>query len=93
MHHLPIELQYSASLCKEYRSEMDTITGFINEECTLAPDARVSVSGIYDQYEEWCRSQGSQPQTKIQFGKMLYKLGMEKSRDQFGWHWKGITLA
>lgn len=78
---------------KEYRSEMDTITGFINDECTLAPEARITVSGIYEQYEEWCRSQGSQPQTKIQFGKMLDKLGMEKSRDQFGWHWKGITLA
>ena len=78
---------------QEYRSEMDTIAGFIEEECITEPSVNASVSSIYGQYLNWCRSQGKQPRTKIQFGKALLSQGYEQSRDSNGRVWLGITTS
>ena len=75
----------------EYRSEMDTVTGFIEEECHIDASLRVGVSTLYEQYEAYCKSQGKRPRTKIQFGKSLQSQGYEKVRDSSGRYWTGLT--
>lgn len=76
---------------REYRSEMDTVAGFINEECFMEPTSRVGVGTLYEQYASWCKAQGKQPRTIIQFGKVLTSQGYDKKRDSSGWYWIGLT--
>lgn len=75
----------------EYRSEMDTVAGFIDEECHIDASLRIGVSTLYEQYEAYCKSQGKRPRTKIQFGKSLQSQGYEKVLDSSGRYWTGLT--
>ncbi|NBT42722.1 MAG: hypothetical protein EBT20_20095 [Alphaproteobacteria bacterium] len=76
---------------REYRSEMDTVAGFLNDECFMETTSRVGVGTLYEQYASWCNAQGKQPRTIIQFGKALTSQGYEKKRDSSGWYWVGLT--
>ena len=75
----------------DYRSEMDTVAGFISDECYTEPTARHGVGSLYEQYTGWCKAQGKQPRTIIQFGKSLSAQGYEKKKDSSGWYWVGLT--
>ena len=75
----------------EYRSEMDTLASFIDEECHIDTSLRIGVSTLYEQYEAYCKAQGKQPRTIIQFGKSLSSQGYQKERDSSGRYWVGLT--
>ena len=75
----------------EYRSEMDTVAGFLRDECRTEPTDKHRVSSLYEQYINWCKAQGKQHLTIIQFGKSLVSQGFKKERDRFGWYWLGLT--
>jgi phage/plasmid-associated DNA primase len=70
---------------------MDTVAGFIDEECHVDASFKIGVSSLYEQYETYCRAQGKQPRTKIQFGKTLLSQGYEQERDSTGRYWIGLT--
>ena len=74
-----------------YRSEMDTVAGFIEDECHQDPSQRSSVANLYDQYASHCRSSGKHPHSKVQFGKALTNLGYAQVRDSTGRYWQGLT--
>ena len=76
----------------QYRSEMDTVAGFIDEECSHNPSGSVKVSALYEQYFDWCKQQGKSPRTKIQFGKSMISNGYEQSRSQNGRVWLGLKI-
>ncbi|MGL1576701.1 primase-like DNA-binding domain-containing protein, partial [Vibrio parahaemolyticus] len=42
----------------EYRSEQDTIGGFLDERCEIAPSATVVSSELYVAYSRWCEENG-----------------------------------
>ena len=74
-----------------YRSEMDTVAGFIEDECHQDPSQRSSVASLYEQYASYCKAQDKHPRTKVQFGSVLKSQGYEQVRDSTGRYWQGLT--
>ena len=74
-----------------YRSEMDTVAGFIEDECHQDPTQRSSVANLYEQYASWCKAQDKHPRTKVQFGTVLKSQGYAQVRDNTGRYWQGLT--
>ena len=74
-----------------YRSEMDTVAGFIEDECYEDASVRSSLASVYDQYASWCKAHDKHPRTKVQFGKALTNRGYTKFRDSTGRYWQGLT--
>ena len=70
---------------------MDTVAGFIEDECHQDPVQKVSAASLYDQYAGWCKAQDKHPRTKVQFGNALKSQGFAKVRDRTGWYWQGLT--
>jgi putative DNA primase/helicase len=76
---------------QDYRTEMDTVISFLEEECEQNPVQRTSVKSLYENYLSWCRSQDRYPRTKVQFGKELTSKGYKQVRDGTGRYWQGLT--
>ena len=74
-----------------YRSEMDTVAGFIEDECHQDPSLRSSLASLYEQYASWCKAQDKHPRTKVQFGTALKSQGYAQVRDSTGRYWQGLT--
>jgi len=80
-----------AASSREYRSEMDTVASFIEDECRMDQSLKVSVSSLYEHYVSWCKSQDRHPRTKVQFGKELTSKSYEQIRGGTGRFWQGLT--
>ena len=76
-----------------YRSEMDTVAGFIEDECHQDPSQRSSVASLYEQYASWCKAQDKHPRTKVQFGNALKSQGYAQVRDSTGRYWRGLSVS
>ena len=74
-----------------YRSKMDTVAGFIEDECHKDPSQKAFVANLYEQYASWCKAQDKHPRTKVQFGTVLKSQGDAKVRDSTGRYWQGLT--
>ena len=74
-----------------YRTEMDTVAGFIEDECHQDPSLRSSLASLYEQYASWCKAQDKHPRTKVQFGRKLVSLGFSQIRDNSGRFWQGLA--
>ena len=44
-----------------YRSKLDTVRAFVEEECELSRDAEVNRSVLYQTYSRWCKEGGKYP--------------------------------
>ena len=71
---------------------MDTVAGFIEDECHQGPSLRSSLASLYDQYASWCKAQDKHPRTKVQFGNALKSQGFAQVRDSTGRHWRGLSI-
>lgn len=80
-----------------YREDSDLLGGFLDEVCEVGPAETVSKTDLYSSYDEWCRSGGLRPATKIAFGRMLKERpGLALTEDRIGKAnvhvWVGIGL-
>jgi len=77
----------------EYRSEMDTMGEFIEEECIVDTNAKVTTQGLYDQYKAWVETRKEYPVSKKKFTQRLRARGFipEKLNGIRGW--RGIRLV
>ena len=74
-----------------YKTEMDSIAQFIEQECSLDADAKYSASKLYEAYRQFCQALGRKPQSTNAFKKALDKLtGVYQSRTSSGMQWSGI---
>ena len=75
----------------EYKSAMDSISQFINEECEVGKDHSYAASKFYQAYRDWCSGAGRKPQSATAFKKALEKLtGVYQHRSSNGLQWHGI---
>ena len=77
----------------EYRSEMDTMGAFIEEECIVDPIARVSSQGLYDQYKNWAETRKEYPVNVKKFTQRLRDRGFIPERTNKFRGWRGIRLV
>ena len=61
-----------------YRAEMDTLAGFIEDECVVRPEAWVKFAELYAAYTRWCAEANEHPEKKRPFGTLLTERGFEK---------------
>ena len=58
----------------EYKSAMDSISQFINEECEVGKDYFYAASKFYQAYRDQCPGTGRKPQSQTAFQRSLQKL-------------------
>ena len=74
-----------------YKTEMDSIAQFVEQECDIDPDTRYSASKLYEAYRHYCQAIGRKPQSTNAFKKALDKLtGFYQTRTASGMQWHGI---
>tara|TARA_B110000003_G_scaffold247967_1_gene259375 strand:- start:392 stop:2545 length:2154 start_codon:yes stop_codon:yes gene_type:complete len=75
----------------DYKTEMDSIAQFVEQECSLEPETKYPASKLYEAYRHFCQAIGRKPQSTNAFKKALDKLtGVYQSRTSSGMQWSGI---
>jgi len=75
----------------EYKSAMDSITQFIQDECEVDKEHSYAASKFYQAYRDWCSGAGRKPQSTTAFKRSLEKLkGVYQHRSSNGLQWHGI---
>ena len=64
----------------EYRTDMDRIGAFLNEECVRAQGKRVRAGEVYAAYQDWCKEGGMNAMNITRFGRKLGERGLPKER-------------
>ncbi|MHB1042358.1 MAG: DNA primase family protein [Eubacteriales bacterium] len=76
-----------------YRSEMDSFSGFIEENCLINPTIKASAASLYEAYSTWCKDSGARDIGQRNFGLRLTERGFNKFRGTGGRiFWEGIGL-
>jgi P4 family phage/plasmid primase-like protien len=63
-----------------YRSEMDVIGAFLQDECEIEAGYRESFTTLYKRYEEWCEDGGERAETRRKFNARLKERGRFEAR-------------
>lgn len=59
-----------------YRSEMDIVSQFIEEQCVVGPREKAPMGPLYMRFAQWCKDSGwRHPMTKNKFGRKLTERG------------------
>ena len=89
-----IRLDWATEMLEQvsaYKTEMDSIAQFLEQECDIDPDTRYSASKLYEAYRHYCQAIGRKPQSTNAFKKALDKLtGVYQTRTASGMQWHGI---
>jgi putative DNA primase/helicase len=79
---------------KEYRSEMDSISNFIDERFHVAEYAQVWASEIYKNYKQWCIENGEPLKSQKKLGDSLKAKGFTNQNSTGNRVlWKGLGLV
>ena len=74
-----------------YKTEMDSIAKFVEQECDIDPNTKYPASKLYEAYRHFCQAIGRKPQSTNAFKKALDKLtNVYQSRTASGMQWHGI---
>lgn len=79
----------------QYRERLDTVQGFVAEECALVSDAWTRRSDLYRFYRSWAKDGGRHPVSVVTFNDHLRRgfPGQVVERIRHGnWGWLGIGL-
>jgi len=63
-----------------YRSEMDVIGAFLQDECEIGREFREQFTTLYKRYEEWCEDGGERAETRRKFNARLKVRGRFEAR-------------
>ena len=75
-----------------YKTEMDSITEFVDHECSVEADLKYPASKLYEAYRHYCQILGRKPQSNAAFKKALDKLvNVYQSRYSSGMQWHGVA--
>ena len=64
----------------QYRSEMDVIGAFLQDECEIGPGHKEPFTTLYKRYEEWCEEGGERAETRRKFNARLKERGKFEAR-------------
>jgi putative DNA primase/helicase len=73
-----------------YRSEMDILNAFLEEECLQEFSASCSNKKLRQCYEQWCDQTGIQPMSMRAMSPKLEQRGFEKFKSNGCVHWRGL---
>lgn len=73
-----------------YREEEDTTGMWIADNCTVKADLETRAGVLYQDYANWCKSNGVMPMSITSFGKTMKR--RFPARESHGWLYAGIGL-
>ena len=76
-----------------YRAEMDIISEFLNDQCTLQASEKTALGTLYDAYKEWAANTCQDVVGKKIFGTLMKQKGYSQSKIGSVRSWNGIKLA
>jgi putative DNA primase/helicase len=76
----------------QWRSDMDQIGRFIEEQCTVNESFRVAASALYAAYKRWAETGGEHPMPSKTFGTKMPDRGFLKKETSRGNVYLGIGL-
>ncbi|MFC1888950.1 phage/plasmid primase, P4 family, partial [Thermodesulfobacteriota bacterium] len=79
----------------DYKAESDPLADFLNERCTLHPEAKIQASRLHQEYQEWCDEYRLRDRDRlgpVQFGRRLTER-FEKRKTSSGMVYFGVGLA
>ena len=75
----------------EYKSSMDSISQFLQDECEVQPDCSYPASQFYSAYRNWCLTVGKKPKTSTTFKRAMESTpSVYQKRTSSGNCWVGI---
>jgi putative DNA primase/helicase len=81
----------------EYRSDMDTLAGFLDDRCVVDELAAVTSSRLFTAYKAWCEETGERPDSQKVLGGRLSERGFVRTRigkkREKGWAGVGLRDA
>jgi putative DNA primase/helicase len=77
----------------EYRSEQDTLGGFLGEFCVIERQAETSARQLFAAYERWCEQSGERPVSQRTFGTALRERGYSRLKRKGVIVWGGVGLS
>jgi putative DNA primase/helicase len=77
---------------KSYRSDMDVLARFIDEECETGMELRVKSSLLYTRYKIWCEESGEQVMRSQDFSNSLQDRGYSRGKSNGDRVYKGISV-
>lgn len=75
-----------------YREQMDPLKDFIEERCTIGPQAHVTKGDLWAAYQSWGRASGARLLGNRQFRERLQRRGFDEGRNGKSRFWIGIGL-
>jgi putative DNA primase/helicase len=80
------------SATAEYRSDMDIVGLWIEEQCDLGRDFETATVTLYKDYEQWSNRQIGSAMASISFGRELASRGFEKIKVSGARGFRGLKL-
>ncbi|MBF0550629.1 MAG: DNA primase [Deltaproteobacteria bacterium] len=89
---VPEEVKTATS---DYQDDMDTVAQFIDDCCTIDPEAKEKKADIYKAFLDWSETTGNRALVQPKFSQRLTAKGMQsirfgKNRDRY---WQGLSLG
>jgi putative DNA primase/helicase len=83
---------------QDYRSEMDQLASFIDDECVEGSELQVPAKHLYSAYTTWCDLNDEKPDVQKVFGRGLSARGFVSFKYTSGLHkdrkgWRGVGLV
>lgn len=81
---------------EQYRDRLDTVRGFVNDECVIHLEAKVERSKLYKSYRTWSTESGRLPVSVTTFNEHLrqrYPMRINERTVHGTRMWQGIGLA
>ena len=77
---------------REYETEQDTFSMFLEEKCVRAPNARVLSLALYREYKVWAEEHGETPATHKTFASLMSERSFDKTKTKLGALYSGVGL-
>jgi putative DNA primase/helicase len=77
---------------REYETEQDTFSMFLEENCVRTPNARVMSLALYRQYKTWAEEHGETPASHKTFASLMSERGFIKAKTKIGALYSGVGL-
>lgn len=81
-----------AELTEEYRGREDWLSNFLQECCTLEPNARAPAGELYQMYREWAERSGDYVRRDVEFVSALEGRGFSRRVSGGRRFWPGIKI-
>jgi putative DNA primase/helicase len=75
-----------------YRADMDVLAGFLDDRCSIGPNAWAKATPLYEAYKAWCEETGERAETQRRFGMRLTERGFVREKVGGTYRWYGIGL-